>query len=121
VPSVRVNVVSMVAAALPPAVGAPVLVNGGQVVAQALVQADLVLVSSSNAYNARPDPSTRYTPTGPVVVATFAGPAADPDAAVDPDPADDRADPDAAVGDFALDTAANDQPSRRAPEPGFGL
>jgi hypothetical protein len=52
VPSVRVNVVSMVAAALPPAVGAPVLVNGGQVVAQALVQADLVLVSSSNAYNA---------------------------------------------------------------------
>lgn len=92
VPSVRVIVVNLSGCAPAPAVGLPVLVSGDQVVAHPPVQDDVPLASDSNMDNVRPCPSTRYVPSGPVVVATTAGPDAAPEEA--PGWAEDDAAPD---------------------------
>ena len=101
VPSVRVIVVNLSGCAPAPAVGLPVLVSGDQVVAHPPVQDDVPVASDSNMYNVRPCPSTRYVPSGPVVVATTAAPEAAPEEApgwTEDDAAPDRLDPIDPVG-----------------------
>jgi hypothetical protein len=58
-PSERVIVARSLAVAPAPAVGAPAVVSGGQAVAQAPAQVDLVLVSEPNRYSERPALSVR--------------------------------------------------------------
>jgi hypothetical protein len=70
VPSERVIVVSMLAVAPPDAVGAALVVNGGQNVAHAPVHEDFVAVSEANMYSDLPEASVRNVPWGPLWVST---------------------------------------------------
>ncbi|HEX3335749.1 MAG TPA: hypothetical protein VHS54_04760, partial [Jatrophihabitans sp.] len=60
----------MLPVALPAAVGVPVVLSGGQYVAQVLEQVDVDEVSEANMYRARPEPSVRNVPGAALRVAT---------------------------------------------------
>ena len=67
-PSDRVIVPRSVAIAPPDAVTLPLAVTGGQAPAHAPEQVDLSVLSATNRYTVRPDPSVRNVPADPVPV-----------------------------------------------------
>lgn len=75
-PSERVIVPRSLPTAPPAAVGAEVVVSGGQAVAQAPEQLDLPLASATQMYSARPDAPVRYVPRDPFAVPMAAAPVA---------------------------------------------
>lgn len=72
-------VASMLLLARPDAVGVPVVVRGGQYVAQVPEHVDLDEVSDANMYRDLPEPSVRNVPIDPLCVSTLT--AAPPDVA----------------------------------------
>lgn len=108
----------------PVEVGFPVVVSGGQAVAHAPLQVEVELVSASNRYSVRPDPSTRICPSAELAAFSMAavpvavGDALIEDAAPDDGDADD-ADADAELDvdvelDVELDPELLEQPAARA-------
>ena len=75
-------VASRLLTAFPAAVGARVVINGGQYVAQLSEHVDFDRLSDANMYSALPEPSVRNVPIDPLSVATVA--AADVPAFVPP-------------------------------------
>ena len=64
--------------------GVPVVVSGGQPVAHAPLQVEVDLVSASNRYSVRPDPSTRICPSAePAALSEAALPDAVADAVIE--------------------------------------
>lgn len=78
-------VASMLLVTLPDAAGVPVVVSGGQYVAQVPEHVDLDEVSDANMYNDLPEPSVRKVPIGPLRVATTTAAPLDPPPAGPPE------------------------------------
>ena len=69
-PSERLIVPSCEALTEPEATGLPLVVSGGQALAQAPEQLDMPLASATHRYSARPPAPVRNVPCGPLVVLT---------------------------------------------------